>query len=54
MIRILNILERSAHIIRDFTLIFIDNKIISVNDVNVVFNDTITPSYIPAIPTANL
>lgn len=35
-----------------FTLNFMDNKIISVNDVTVVFSDTITDSYIPSIPNA--
>jgi len=31
-----------------------DNEILDVNGVTVVFSDTITPSYIPEIPTATL
>jgi len=35
-------------------LTFMDNEILTVNDVTVVFNDTITPSYIPEIPTSTI
>lgn len=37
-----------------FTLTFMDNKILTVNGVTVVFSDTITSSYIPEIPTSTI
>lgn len=37
-----------------FTLTFMENEILTINDVTVVFDDTITTSHIPAIPTPNV